>query len=114
MVTEVIGFSLLAVLLLGLNISLLAISNSLKKLKVTKNIPAPPLGIKEFKQGVDHTWNVTQIAIYKLYEEGQLLDYDSLTISIHNSINELTQDNSKLSLWNKKLNSYIQEKTEKQ
>lgn len=65
--------------------------------------------IHEFQIGSKHTWALVNIALYKMYTELEILDYDSLQIKLAKTIDDLSTNQTKLSEWRNKLDEYVQD-----
>jgi hypothetical protein len=65
---------------------------------------------KDFQFGVDNALILTQIVLYKLYCENSILDYDSISEAMTNTIRELLKDPLTLRDWNDKFTIYMSTK----
>lgn len=60
-----------------------------------------------FKKGVDYSWGILQISLYKMFKEDKLLDFDSLFIEISNNIKDLSGNEQELLKWNDEYAEYL-------
>jgi len=66
----------------------------------------------DFKNGYSYACSVAQIALFKLYSEDKLLDFDSLVNEIGTTVGFLENNPRILVEWNDKLSHYIQDRNE--
>jgi uncharacterized membrane protein len=63
-----------------------------------------------FKEGLQRTWNIVNVSLYKMWKDLEILDFDSLQETLQKTLNELSDDPVKMEEWFKKFNDYIKEK----
>ena len=63
-----------------------------------------------FKEGLQRTWTIVSISLYKMWTDLDILDFESLQEKLQKTLNELTSDQSKLEEWSRKLNEYMKDK----
>ena len=95
---------------------------SISIINTKKKKPAKPKGVEEYEQknptippyilhfisGERNAWNLTRIAIYKMYLDGELLDYSSLIHGINEQLKSFT-DQKLVDSLQAQLDYYIQE-----
>lgn len=62
---------------------------------------------QDFKIGTNYAWIMFQIAMFKMYKEDELLDYDSLYKKIRKNVEFLSDNIELLKLWNEEYIEYI-------
>ena len=74
----------------------------------------PPMNLNQsdFNFGANHTWIMFQLAMFKLYKEDRLLDFDDLFISIYKNIEQLSASVDNLKKWNEEYIEYLQFKND--
>lgn len=72
---------------------------------VVKGQPTP-----EFKYGMNHAWIMFQLAMFKMYREDELLDYDSLFEEVSKNVEKISGDVGELKKWNEDYIEYLQSK----
>jgi len=68
--------------------------------------------IQNFKNGGVHTWVMVNVALFKMYNDLEILDYDSLQNRLVQTLEELSANGELLSEWNVKFNEYVQSQQE--
>jgi len=63
-----------------------------------------------FKNGGMHTWMMVNIALYKMYSELEILDYDSLQDKLTKTLEELSANENILAEWSQKFHAYVHTK----
>jgi len=82
---------------------------AIQKKQETQNIP-DPRELNIFKEGLQRTWTIVSISLYKMWSELDILDFDSLQEKLQSTLNDLTSDQKLLAEWSKKFNEYMVEK----
>ena len=75
-----------------------------------KNEEPPQRELTIFKEGLQRTWTIVSISLYKMWNDLDILDFDSLQEKLQKTLNELTSDQTKLEEWSHKLNEYMKDK----
>jgi hypothetical protein len=95
-------------------ILILLIVNSIY-IKIGSNIDTkdnkPPINeTKEFAAGMNHGFSLVLIALYKMWEEQNILDFDSLNEDLKTNVFTITSSPDKFLTWQNKLTEYIKNK----
>ena len=68
-----------------------------------------PQKIELYKNGARENWLITNVCLYKMWEELDILDYESLKEKLQRNLEELTSKPEVLNEWREKFNDYIKE-----
>ena len=63
-----------------------------------------------FQQGSQQTWSLITVALYKMWADHDILDFDSLQARLQFTLQELTKEPEQFEEWHKKFNVYMKEK----
>jgi len=83
--------------------------------KKSEKKDAPPGSIPKemlttFKEASQQTWMAITISLYKMWQELDILDFDSLQSQLQKTLNELTANPQDFEEWSQKFNEYMKEK----
>jgi len=67
----------------------------------------------DFRFGMNQAWIMFQLALFKMYRDDKLLDYDSLFIELSNNLESISSSTESLKQWNEEYLKYIQTKDNK-
>lgn len=59
-----------------------------------------------FRSGLQQQWMLITIALYKMYVDLDILDFDNMQTVLQKTIDELSADQSKMKEWAEKFQSY--------
>lgn len=62
-----------------------------------------------FRQGARQNWITINVCLFKMWNELDILDFESIQNKLQETIQELTNDPKKLDEWGKKFNDYFKE-----
>jgi hypothetical protein len=65
--------------------------------------------VEGFKTGSLQTWNIINVSLFKMWNEMDILDYDSLLIKLKENVQALYTQPGQFEEWSKKYNSYLTE-----
>ncbi|MFW6173248.1 MAG: hypothetical protein ACOC5T_05835 [Elusimicrobiota bacterium] len=71
-----------------------------------------PNNLEDFKKGSNETWIAVVISLYKMWNDLDILDFDSLQGKLHETISNLTKDPREFEKWSHKFNNYMKDKYE--
>ena len=106
-ITSIIGVILLLVLLTVNTVSV-------KMDYISKNnVNKTALQISEspeFQAGLNHGFSLIQICLFKMWEDQEILDFDSISDEIKQTLNNVTQDKESFMKWQDKYVEYLKKK----
>jgi len=65
--------------------------------------------VEIFRQGLQQSWMQINIALYKMGNDLDILDYESLQIKLQQTLESLTKDQEEMNRWAEKFNEYLKE-----
>jgi len=68
-----------------------------------------PRDLDIFRQGLQQGWTHVNIALYKMYTELEILDFDSLQSKLQQTIDALATNSEELNKWSVKFREYLKE-----
>jgi len=72
--------------------------------------PEPDLKPKEdFFEGKLQLWSLVNVALFKMYTELEILDYDNIKNKLAETMDELTRSQEIMKKWGNKFEEYIKE-----
>ena len=66
----------------------------------------------EFKRGIDHSWMMVQIAMFKMQDDKDILDSDSILSCLSRNLEFLSTHPGDLKKWNVQYIEYLKKKKE--
>jgi len=105
LIGTVLGFIVLAVILvLQLQVQVALMAN-----KPSNNNISQDTVTQMFQQGLDRGLDVPMVCLFKMYNEFEILDFDSLSERLVELINEMIDDDNKYVEWYNKMQEHLKE-----
>jgi len=60
-----------------------------------------------FRSGLKQTWMYVNVSLFKMWNELDILDYDSLQSKLQQTLDDLSQNPKKMEEWSQKFNEYM-------
>jgi len=64
---------------------------------------------ERYSDGLEQTWIAINISLYKMYNDLDILDFDTLHAKLKNTIEELSKDPNQMKEWKAKLIEHMNE-----
>jgi hypothetical protein len=93
-------------LLVIINLGILILSKISNQAPAQNNIYNEQIAITK---GIQQSWQTINIALFKMYREMDILDFDSIQQKLTSTINQLATNPNEMNKWQKELNEYLQE-----
>jgi len=65
--------------------------------------------LERYNAGVQQSWIAINISLFKMYNDMDILDYDSLQVKLKNTVEQLCKDPDQMKEWNTKYFEHINE-----
>jgi len=68
-----------------------------------------PHNIDIFRQGLQQSWMHVNVSLYKMWDEQEILDFQSLQTKLQQTLESLTKDPAEMTKWAEKFKEYLKE-----
>jgi hypothetical protein len=68
-----------------------------------------PNSIDIFRQGLQQSWMHVNVSLYKMWNELEILDFQSLQTKLQQTLESLTKDPAEMTKWAEKFKEYLKE-----
>jgi hypothetical protein len=70
---------------------------------------ANPRDINIFRQGLQQSWMHVNISLYKMWNDLDILDFDSIQTKLQQTLESLSKDQEEMNKWAEKFKEYLKE-----
>jgi hypothetical protein len=77
-----------------------------------ENVISDESKIQIYKDGIQQNWIFVNICLFKMWNELDILDFESLQNKLRKNLEELSLNKEEMDLWAQKFNDYIKENHE--
>lgn len=68
-----------------------------------------PNNIDIFRQGLQQSWMHVNVSLYKMWDEQEILDFQSLQTKLQQTLESLTKDPAEMTKWAEKFKEYLKQ-----